>query len=168
MKSSRIKDHDMHAEAFTVTAELIHTLTDMDYKATCVGTTSLRTLESLYWLGVKIIQSGGMANLSPQIKQWEAYNLPQKYPMKESFQAIRDWMDKQQIKEFVASTRLMIVPGYKFQVADTLITNFHQPRSTLLLLIAAFIGESWKEVYHFALQNGFRFLSYGDSSLLFR
>jgi len=168
MKSSRIKDHEMHAEIFTVTAELIHTLTELDSRVSCVGTTSVRTLESLYWLGVKIIQSGGMAIQSPQINQWEAYNLPQKYPMTQSFQAIRDWMDKQQMEEFVASTRLMIVPGYEFHVADTLITNFHQPRSTLLLLIAAFIGESWREAYHFALQNGFRFLSYGDSSLLFR
>jgi S-adenosylmethionine:tRNA ribosyltransferase-isomerase len=168
MKSELIRDHEMHAELFRVTANLIRTLAEMDTRVTCVGTTSVRTIESLYWLGVKILQSGGALANGLQIEQWEVYDLPQTYSMKQSFEAFWEWINKQDVNEFWASTKLMIVPGYEFKVTNTLITNFHQPQSTLLLLIAAFIGESWKEVYLFALQNGFRFLSYGDSSLLFR
>lgn len=168
IKSSRVLDHEMHAEVFTVRRDLIRILADADSRVTCVGTTSVRTLESLYWLGVKIIQTGGPADGNLQIEQWEPYYLPQKYSMKQSFEAFGEWMEQRREKELAGSTRLMIVPGYEFRAVDTLITNFHQPRSTLLLLIAAFIGESWKDTYHYALQNGFRFLSYGDSSLLFR
>lgn len=168
MKSKLIRDHIMHAEWFRVTADLVHMLAETDTRVTCVGTTTVRTLESLYWLGVKIIQSGGILPHGLHIEQWEVYDLPREYSLKQSFEAFREWISKQNVNEFVASTKLMIVPGYEFKVTDTLITNFHLPQSTLLLLIAAFIGESWKDVYQFALDHEFRFLSYGDSSLLFQ
>jgi len=158
----------MHAETFRITADLIHTLAAMDARAICVGTTSVRALESLYWLGVKIIQSGEKMTGGLLLEQWEVYDLPRTYSMKEAFGAFREWIDKQDVKDLFASTKIMIVPGYEFRVTDTLITNFHQPQSTLLLLIAAFIGDSWRDVYQYALEKDFRFLSYGDSSLLFQ
>ena len=168
IKSSSTGSHRMHAEVFRITPDLIQNLLKTNGMITCVGTTSLRTLESLYWIGVKIIRSGGKGADDLHMEQWEAYELPREYSMKQSIGALGEWMDKQQEKEFISYTRLMIVPGYAFRVADSLVTNFHQPHSTLLLLIAAFIGESWEQVYRFALENNFRFLSYGDSSLLFR
>ncbi len=168
MKSEKVRDHEMHAETFRITADLIHTLAEMDTRVICVGTTSVRTLESLYWLGVKIIQSGGRITGGLLLDQWEVYDLPRTYSMKEAFRAFREWIDEQDAKELFASTKIMIVPGYEFRVTDTLITNFHQPQSTLLLLIAAFIGDSWRNVYQYALEQDFRFLSYGDSSLLFQ
>jgi len=168
LKSTHIRDHDMHAETFMISGELIHQLAKLDTKATCVGTTSVRTLESLYWLGVKILHSRGLKPQDLHLNQWEAYHLPLTVPMKESFNSLRKWIDNQPEKEIVATTKLMIVPGYDFKTVNAMITNFHQPRSTLLLLIAAFIGDSWKDTYRFALKKGFRFLSYGDSSLLFR
>ena len=167
IKTKQIIDHKMHAEFFKVTPALLQLLATMPGRVACVGTTTVRTLESIYWLGIKIIQSNDLAIHSLHLDQWEPYKLPSGYTMKQSFEAFGGWMVKRKIKETMASTSLMILPGYRFKVVDTLVTNFHQPRSTLLLLIAAFIGKSWKETYYFALQQGFRFLSYGDSSLLF-
>jgi S-adenosylmethionine:tRNA ribosyltransferase-isomerase len=167
IKSNKVEDHEMHSEFFFVTSGLMQLLLKIQNKVACVGTTSVRTLESIYWLGVKIIQSENITPNDLCIGQWEPYTLPSGYTMKHSFEALAKWLEKQKIKEVMASTKLMVVPGYKFNVVNTLITNFHQPHSTLLLLIAAFIGESWRETYNYALQQGFRFLSYGDSSLLF-
>lgn len=167
IKTAYLENHDMHAESFVITKELIHQLAKLDTKVTCVGTTSVRTLESLYWLGIKIRQSGGLSLQNLHLNQWEAYYLPQTIPMKESFTIFREWIDNQPEKNIMASTKLMIVPGYDFKTVNAIITNFHQPHSTLLLLIAAFIGDSWRETYQFALKKGFRFLSYGDCSLLF-
>jgi S-adenosylmethionine:tRNA ribosyltransferase-isomerase len=168
IKSARIKDHDMHAEVFNASVELIGKLAALQAPVVCVGTTSVRALESLYWLGVKLLVSGYIRPGELHVGQWEAYHLPQHYRYQESFKALLAWAREVGIRELLTSTRLMIVPGYDFRVTDTLITNFHQPRSTLLLLVAAFAGESWKAVYQYALQHNFRFLSYGDSSLLFR
>ena len=168
IKTSHILEHEMHAEFFALDEELLQILANLKKKGTCVGTTSVRTLESVYWLGVKLIQSGKQNHNILEIDQWEPYQLPQQYTLQQSFETLGDWIAKQDKKSFLVSTRLMIVPGYEFRVTDTLITNFHQPRSTLLLLIAAFIGDDWKAVYQYALENNFRFLSYGDSSLLFR
>jgi len=168
MKSEKICDHEMHSETFRITVDLIRTLAEMDTRVICVGTTTVRALESLYWLGVKIIQSGRRMAGGLLLEQWESYDLPHTYSMKEAFGAFREWIDEQDTNELFASTKIMIVPGYEFRVTDTLITNFHQPQSTLLLLIAAFIGDSWRDVYHYALEQDFRFLSYGDSSLLFQ
>lgn len=168
MKSVRIKDHDMHAEVFTAPVDLISKLAAMRAPVVCVGTTSVRALESLYWLGVKLLASDNIRPGELSLDQWEAYHLPQHYRFQESFEALLAWTRQLGIRELLTSTKLMIVPGYDFRVTDTLITNFHQPRSTLLLLVAAFAGESWQAVYQYALQHDFRFLSYGDSSLLFR
>lgn len=167
IKAVSIEDHLMHTEYFNLTPGIMKLLAGMPDRVTCVGTTSVRTLESIYWLGVKVIQNKNIALENLHINQWDAYTLPKVYTMQNSFEALGEWLEKQEINEFMVPTRLMIVPGYGFKVVDTLITNFHQPRSTLLLLIAAFIGESWKETYNYALNHGFRFLSYGDSSLLF-
>jgi S-adenosylmethionine:tRNA ribosyltransferase-isomerase len=167
IKTRLIGDHEMHAEYFEVTPALLKQLIDLPGKVICVGTTSVRMLESIYWLGVKTAETRQMPPQDLQLGQWEAYQLPSAYSMKQSFELLLKWMENNGLNETMASTKLMIVPGYRFNTADTLITNFHQPGSTLLLLIAAFIGESWKEVYHYALTHDFRFLSYGDSSLLF-
>jgi S-adenosylmethionine:tRNA ribosyltransferase-isomerase len=167
IKAEQISGHEMHAELFRVTPGLLELLASMPGKVACVGTTTVRTLESIYWTGVKTILNPKCTPQEMNLGQWEVYDLPGEYTMKQSFEAFGEWIDRQDIAELMVPTRLIIVPGYKFRVTDTLITNFHQPRSTLLLLIAAFIGESWKEAYQYALDHDFRFLSYGDSSLLF-
>lgn len=167
VKADRITEHKMHSEDIVVNSNLLDLLSGLPGRVACVGTTTVRTLESLYWLGVKIIKAGNPDPSDLKLDQWEAYHLDGSYTIKESFEAFATWFNRQRTEELTASTSLMILPGYRFRVSDTLITNFHQPRSTLLLLIAAFIGESWKETYSYALENGFRFLSYGDSSLFF-
>jgi len=167
VKAERIGDHRMHAEYFEVTTDLVQLLANLGKKVSSVGTTTVRTLESLYWLGVKLIVLRHELPNSLELEQWEPYGLPQDYSMEQAFEALVQWFSRHNSTFTMASTKLMIIPGYKFRVTDTLITNFHQPGSTLLLLIAAFIGDSWRETYNYALDNGFRFLSYGDSSLLF-
>ena len=164
VKSKTIGGHEMHEEHFRVEKSFLKKLIDHTGRKIAVGTTSVRTLESLYYLGVKLIEnlSSGLV-----IGQWEAYSLPDKYTVKQSFEALLNYMDKQGNEYLDALTRIIIVPGYQFKVIDGLITNFHQPQSTLLLLIASIIGEKWKDVYQYALENNFRFLSYGDSSLFF-
>ena len=135
-------------------------------KIIAVGTTSLRTIETLHWLGVKLL-SGKMDD-EWKLEQWEAYDLNKDLNYKESFGAILEWMQQNSKTELHCRTSLLIAPGYQFNVPYGLITNFHQPQSTLLLLVAAFIGDDWKKVYQHALENNYRFLSYGDSSLLWR
>jgi S-adenosylmethionine:tRNA ribosyltransferase-isomerase len=156
----------MHAEYFRVSRELIQYLAGQKRNITAVGTTSVRTLESLYWLGVKIHENGSLPPEQLWLNQWEAYRLPQHVSTDKSFSSLLQWMEKEYISELVTHTRLMIVPGYTFRSVQSMITNFHQPGSTLLLLVAAFMGDSWKSTYQYALDNSFRFLSYGDSSLL--
>ena len=166
VKSEYIADHKMHTEPFEVTKEFLIKIRDLkeDAKVIAVGTTSTRTLESLYFIGVQCIENGK----PDAVQQWEPYKKEYNYTAKEAFDAIIRYMDHSGMEKLVARTGIIIVPSYKFRVVDVLVTNFHQPQSTLLLLISAFIGEKWKEVYKYALENGFRFLSYGDSSLLFR
>lgn len=161
VKSETIDEHEMHTEHFVVTKNTLNNLLHSE-KIVAIGTTSVRTIESLHWLGVKLLQN---KTLDSHISQWEAYQL-QDIDKKESLSAILDYMLQYNLDELHASTQIMIFPGYTFKMVDIMITNFHQPRSTLLLLIAAFIGEDWKKVYDFALSNNFRFLSYGDSSIL--
>jgi S-adenosylmethionine:tRNA ribosyltransferase-isomerase len=163
VKSETIAHHQMHAESFSITLETLQNILSAT-NIIAAGTTSLRTLESLYWIGLKIIQ--GKNDLS--LKQWDPYEMDASYSYKDCLQAIMNYMVLQQLDTIHCSTSLIIIPGYKFKSANALITNFHQPRSTLLLLIAAFIGDAWKQVYDHALNNNYRFLSYGDSSLLFR
>jgi S-adenosylmethionine:tRNA ribosyltransferase-isomerase len=158
--------HLMHSEPFIIKKELIQHLIDFDGNITVTGTTSLRALESIYWTGVKLLEN----SREPfNIEQWEAYNLPDNYSTISALKAILEYCIKNNIDAIDARTKLMIVPRYKFMVVQRLITNFHQPASTLLMLVAAFVGENnWKKIYQYALENDFRFLSYGDSSLLSR
>ena len=162
VKSETIDDHEMHTEHFVVEKQTLINLLNSNH-ITTVGTTSVRTIESLYWLGVKLLTHGF---LDAHISQWEAYELNETISKSESLKALINYLDEKKINHLHASTQIMIFPGYKFKLVDRLITNFHQPKSTLLLLIAAFIGDDWKKVYDFALNNDFRFLSYGDSSIL--
>ena len=131
-----------------------------------VGTTSLRTIESVHWLGVKLLLN--LLKDDWTIEQWEVYTLDNSITYQESLHAIVEWMNKNNVYELHCRTSLLIVPGYEFKIPSALITNFHQPQSTLLLLVAAFIGEDWKKLYEHALKTDYRFLSYGDSSLLWR
>lgn len=165
VKSRFVNDHSMHTEHYSVSRELIENLIDKKNKIIAVGTTSVRTLESLYWLGIKIMQSRETTH-ELFTSQWEPYENEISIPASDALSALIDYTDKIGIKTIRASTQIMIVPGYRFRVTDGIITNFHQPKSTLLLLVAAFAGEKWKEIYNYALANDFRFLSYGDSSLL--
>jgi len=172
VKAAVMEDHTMHAEYIDVDRSLIERILQQPagHAVIPVGTTSMRTLESLYWLGVMLIK--GEEDLSAhgvlQLDQWYPYaqeeqSLPSS---REALTALLEWMQKQQRPQLLASTRLLIAPGYKPKIAQALITNFHQPQSTLLLLVAALIGEDWRKVYQYALDNDFRFLSYGDGSLL--
>jgi S-adenosylmethionine:tRNA ribosyltransferase-isomerase len=166
VKSATIGEHAMHTEWIDVKKETIRDLIDhLENHVAAVGTTSLRTVESLHWLGVKIAR--GLMNDIEPLGQWEAYDLAHhNIPPKQSLTALLDFMEKTGRKNLVTQTGILIAPGYEFQIVKTLVTNFHQPQSTLLLLIAAFIGHAWKDVYAYALDHGFRFLSYGDGCLL--
>ena len=157
--------HEMHVEFFSVRAELLRRIIANTGNVIATGTTSLRALESIYWIGVKMLHSGGNPN-DLELGQWEAYNLPQHIDMKQSLLKVCDMLEKNKADALWASTKIMIVPGYKFRVCRKLITNFHQPQSTLLLLVGAFAGDAWRDIYRYALEHDFRFLSYGDSSLL--
>jgi len=173
VKSEYIADHIMHSEPFSVTREFIKRVVSMGVRPiVAVGTTSMRTLESLYWLGIQCMErrndivDGFFAPVS--VSQWEPYQAEYEYSRSDAFSALDSYMETAGLDVLKVRTSIIIVPTYRFRVVDVLITNFHQPQSTLLLLIAAFIGEDWRKVYDYALNNGFRFLSYGDSSILFR
>jgi S-adenosylmethionine:tRNA ribosyltransferase-isomerase len=168
IKSENIYEHEMHTEHFFADKKTIKLLLENKGKIIPVGTTSVRTLESLYWLGVKIISEPGLSFTEIALKQWEAYELPQEFSSVQAIEGLLSFMNKNQLNTLLASTSILIKPGYQFRMTNGIITNFHQPRSTLLLLISAFTGKSWKELYIFALENNFRFLSYGDSSLLLK
>jgi S-adenosylmethionine:tRNA ribosyltransferase-isomerase len=168
VKTEVMKDHEMHAEYFTVSKSTIQNLVDhLDKNIVAVGTTSLRTLESLYWLGVK--KSTDDRPQMIEITQWEVYDDKEKHiSPKDALKNLIKWMTAKDLNILTAKTQIIIAPCYQFKIVNGLITNFHQPQSTLLLLVAAFIGQTWKEVYNYALENNFRFLSYGDGSLLWR
>ena len=164
VKSSLVSEHMMHREPFVVTLEFLEKLLAKTGRLVAVGTTSVRTLESLYYIGVKCIETGVPAD----VDQWEPYSRDYQYSLPESLEALAAYMKKNGLKELQLGTRIIIVPGYRFRVVDVLVTNFHQPQSTLLLLISAFVKGDWHNIYDFALEKDFRFLSYGDSSILFR
>lgn len=164
VKSSLVSEHTMHREPFVVTLKLIEKLITSSGKRIAVGTTSVRTLESLYYVGVSCIENGKPYDVS----QWIPYSREFPYSTEEALSAIAGYMKANSLDELKVGTRIIIVPGFRFRVVDVLVTNFHQPQSTLLLLISAFVGGNWKTIYDFALANDFRFLSYGDSSVLFR
>lgn len=166
IKTARIEDHHMHEEWMVVTAEMIERLLNNTKPVIAVGTTSVRFLETLYWIGA-LVNKGKLTQLNPcRLSQWIAYEIDCELDAKTCLTAVKDLMQKQGLMQFYCSTQIMIKPGYRFRVIDALITNFHQPGSTLLLLIGAVVGNDWKKIYDYALANNFRFLSYGDSSLL--
>jgi len=158
----------MHAEFIDVSKQTIECiLKNLDNNIIAVGTTSLRTIESLYWLGVKIKLDAFFQPDILSLSQWEVYRLAQyDIPVKEALELLLARMKEKKIERLISKTQILIAPGYKVKIVKALITNFHQPQSTLLLLVAAFIGDDWKRVYEYALKNDFRFLSYGDGSLL--
>lgn len=165
VKAENIGGHDMHTEHFIITEKTIPALINNIGNITAVGTTTVRTLESLYWLGVKLINNECTpGNL--HISQWEAYENNYKISVVDALQEVHNTVIESELNHLNASTAIMIAPGYKFEVVNRIITNFHQPQSTLLLLVSAFIGDDWKKLYNHALTNDFRFLSYGDSCLL--
>lgn len=164
VKSSEISGHKMHREPFSVSLDLIRKLAADDRPVIAVGTTSVRTLESLYYAGVKCLMEGAPSDIG----QWMPYEGLPNYSSSEALGALVSYLEANNATSLCLGTEIIIVPGYKFKVVDVLVTNFHQPQSTLLLLISAFLDGDWKRVYEHALDGGYRFLSYGDSSLLFR
>lgn len=164
VKSSLVAEHTMHREPFVVTLEMLERLIERKGKVVAVGTTSVRTLESLYYAGVSCIENGRPEDVG----QWDPYSREYDYPTDEALKAIADYLKANGLKELKIGTRIIIVPGFRFRLVDILVTNFHQPQSTLLLLISAFVDGDWRRIYDYALANDFRFLSYGDSSILFR
>jgi S-adenosylmethionine:tRNA ribosyltransferase-isomerase len=165
----QISDHVMHHEKMVVSRNLIEKLLRApDQPVFAVGTTSARTLESLYWLGVKLIHEGTRAH--PEVSQWDPYreNPGNDITIQQSLEALLSYLKAHNLDEYSGETQLMIVPGYQFKLLSGLITNFHFPQSTLLLLVAAMIGDDWKPAYGYAIRQGFRFLSYGDSCLFFK
>ena len=171
VKASKMNEHEMHAEYIDVTIETIQDLMNYSPKTiVAVGTTSLRTIESLYWMGVKAYQNIEASIEEIEVKQWDAYDLevPEGFRYADALNEIVAMMDRNNLQTLTGKTQVMIAPGYTIRAIKGIITNFHQPDSTLLLLIATVIGENWRKVYGYALNNDFRFLSYGDSSLLLR
>ena len=164
VKSSLVSEHPMHREPFVVSRELLCRLRDTQQPVVAVGTTSVRTLESLYYVGISCLEQGSPAD----VEQWAPYERDYAPSRADALDAIVRWLDAQGLEQLAVGTRIIIVPGFRFRVVDAMVTNFHQPQSTLLLLISAFVGGDWHTIYDYALAHGFRFLSYGDSSLLFR
>ncbi len=164
VSAEKIKGHEMHVERIKVSKSTLEKIRDnISKKIIPVGTTSMRTLESLFWIALKL--NGGDQVLA--VGQWDPYNLsiPKNFNPEKAINTLLEHLSENNLDSLSAETRLMIAPGYKFRFAKGLITNFHQPKSTLLLLVSALIGEKWKTAYDFALENNFRFLSYGDSCL---
>ena len=172
VKSEEIGGHEMHTETICVKHQTIEKLLNHNCEAIAVGTTSVRTLESLYYMGCKILFSPDISEEELHVSQWEPYQghraegKGQEPSVKESLSAILDFMDRRGLHELHSSTQIIIVPGYRYKIVKRLITNFHQPQSTLLLLVSAFVKGDWKRIYDYALAHEFRFLSYGDSSLI--
>jgi S-adenosylmethionine:tRNA ribosyltransferase-isomerase len=167
VKSDTMLEHDMHAEWIDVDIRTIENLcSHLDKGIVAVGTTSLRTLESLYWIGVKLLEHMVPDLSGIAVHQWDPYELKSNIPAAHALKALTDWMLQGHIERLVTRTQILIAPGYEFKIIRGLVTNFHQPQSTLLLLVAALIGEDWRKAYDYALEHQFRFLSYGDGSLL--
>lgn len=164
VKTSLVSEHTMHREPFIVTLDLLEALLKYKGRIIAVGTTSVRTLESLYYAGVKCIENGAPGDVG----QWEPYEREYTYSFEEAINAIVDYLKDNGLEELSIGTRIIIVPGFVFRAVSMLVTNFHQPQSTLLLLISAFVGGDWRRIYDYALSHDFRFLSYGDSSILYK
>lgn len=170
VKASTMEHHEMHAEWIDVTDATIKNILNNIHNIIATGTTSLRTIESLYWLGVKTKLEPAIKATQLTIHQWDVYESPlaeTDYTPIEALTALLQWLETNNQERIITQTQILISPGYSFRVAKALVTNFHQPQSTLLLLVAAAVGDDWKKIYTYALENNFRFLSYGDGSLLF-
>ena len=167
VKSEEIEGHEMHTEYISVRRDTIQKLIDHGASAIAVGTTSVRTLESLYYMGLKVMRDPSLSESQLHVSQWEPYagENPQCAAL-DSLKALADWMDAHDLKVLNSSTQIIIAPGYDYKIVKMLVTNFHQPQSTLLLLVSAFVRGDWHKIYDYALAHDFRFLSYGDSSLL--
>ena len=170
VKSEEIADHEMHTEYISVRRSTLQKLLEHDCQAIAVGTTSVRTLESLYYMGLKVLRNPDITEEQLHVSQWEPYEdsgeLSVLSSPLESISALLAWMDRNQLAVLHSSTQIIIAPGYDYKIVKMLITNFHQPKSTLLLLVSAFVHGDWHKIYDYALGHDFRFLSYGDSSLL--
>lgn len=162
VKSETMAGHDMHAEFIQVSGKTIQQIAQHKNRI-CVGTTSLRTLETLYWFGVKILEGKAAGDIL--VTQWEPYELPDHYNFEQALEAIYQTIGENGMLE--GKTEILIAPGYKIRSVNAIITNFHQPESTLILLVAAVVGDEWRNIYQYALDHDYRFLSYGDSSLLY-
>ncbi len=168
VKSDTMGEHPMHAEFIDVNTSTIERILQyLDKHITVVGTTSLRTIESLYWLGVKTVNQPDLALEDLVVHQWDPYEL-NGIAARTALESLLQYMHAHKMDRLITKTSLLIAPGYTFQIPRALVTNFHQPQSTLLLLVAAFVGNDWRKLYSYALENEFRFLSYGDGCLLFR
>ncbi|MFV0600144.1 MAG: S-adenosylmethionine:tRNA ribosyltransferase-isomerase [Bacteroidales bacterium] len=163
VSSELIIDHVMHAEKVAVSKQVIQNLIEhLDKKIICVGTTSVRTIESLYWHGVKLIENKD-EDIEIDISQWEPYQKEENITPRQALEAILDRMNRENVDLLCGQTQIIIAPTYKYRIVKAVVTNFHQPKSTLLLLVSALIGDKWKDCYKFALENNFRFLSFGDA-----
>ena len=165
IKEKYAHNHEMHSEQIIISRDTVKHLLNNHKKIIAVGTTTVRTLESLYWLGVKLKNHSHKTKII-KLNQWDAYDFQQDIDVRTSISYLYNYMEKYGLNQLFAETQIMIIPGYKFRLTGGMITNFHLPKSTLLLLVAAFTGNSWKDIYNYALNNDFRFLSYGDCSLL--
>ena len=166
VKSEQIKGHEMHTEYISVRRDTLEKLIRHECRAIAVGTTSVRTLESLYYMGLKLHDNPDLGEEQLHVAQWEPYQSTSSLSPVESIQCIVRWMERHDLRVLHSSTQIIIAPGYDYKIVKMLITNFHQPQSTLLLLVSAFVKGDWHKIYDYALAHQFRFLSYGDSSLL--
>ena len=166
VKSEEIEGHEMHTEFISVRRETIQKLIAHDACAIAVGTTSVRTLESLYYMGLKVMKNPHLTESQLHVAQWEPYTDFNEVTAVISLKNLLSWMDAHQLDVLHSSTQIIIAPGYDYKIVKMLVTNFHQPQSTLLLLVSAFVKGDWHKIYDYALSHDFRFLSYGDSSLL--
>ncbi|MBO4529509.1 MAG: S-adenosylmethionine:tRNA ribosyltransferase-isomerase [Paludibacteraceae bacterium] len=166
VKSETIGGHEMHGEWISVRASVIKKIREAGCKVVAVGTTSVRTLESLYYIGCQLAENMQLSESELTVTQWMPYEKGYTQSAEVALDAILQYMEKNHLETITANTQIIIVPGYQFHLVKAIITNFHQPKSTLLLLISAFVGDDWKRIYEYAMNNDFRFLSYGDSSLL--
>lgn len=166
VKSELIADHEMHEEYIEVRKALIEKIVAAGGEAVAVGTTSVRTLESLYFLGELVAENPSVTQDELHVNQWTPYNREHSLTTVDSLKALLGWMERNGLDRVHSHTQIMIAPGYRYRIVKAIVTNFHQPKSTLLLLVSAFVDGDWRTIYDYALANGFRFLSYGDSSLL--
>lgn len=167
VKSETIAGHEMHSEYIDVSRDTIQRLMETSGPVYAVGTTSLRTLESLYWMGLRCMRHPETTPEELPVAQWDPYDSGDPgISREEALAHLLTWMDNRNLTRLITRTQILVAPGYRFRMLRGLITNFHQPRSTLLLLIAAIVGDNWRRIYQYALDNDFRFLSYGDGCLL--